>query len=368
MDLIRAGVALTLPFVTEIWQVYLLIFLLQSASAAFTPAFQAAIPDILPDEARYIRALSLSRLAYDLESLVSPMLAAALLSVISFHWLFGGTVLGFLASAALVVSVVVPQPKRQPQAGGIYARTTRGSRIYLKTPRLRGLLALNLAAAAGGAMVIVNTVVYVRSLLGRTENDVAMALAAFGAGSMLAALALPRVLERLDDRKVMAAAALLLTATLLATAAITFAPRLDRWAALLILWPMMGVGYSAVLTPSGRLLRRSASPEDRSAVFAAQFALSHACWLVTYLVAGAVGARIGLGWTSVALAGLAAVGVLSALAIWPAQDPDVVVHRHDDLPAHHPHLMEGRPGGDIQTHAHDFVIDDLHRHWPSAGI
>ena len=29
LDLIRAGVALALPFVTEVWQVYILIFLLQ---------------------------------------------------------------------------------------------------------------------------------------------------------------------------------------------------------------------------------------------------------------------------------------------------------------------------------------------------
>ena len=80
MDMVRAGVALLLPFVDQIWQVYLLIFALQSASAAFTPTFQATIPDILPDEAEYTRALSLSRLAYDLESLLSPMLAAALLN------------------------------------------------------------------------------------------------------------------------------------------------------------------------------------------------------------------------------------------------------------------------------------------------
>ena len=53
------------------------------ASAGFTPTFQATIPDVLPDEAEYTRALSLSRLAYDLESLVSPMLAAALLTVVS---------------------------------------------------------------------------------------------------------------------------------------------------------------------------------------------------------------------------------------------------------------------------------------------
>ena len=41
LDLIRAAVALCLPFVSEVWQVYVLIFVLQSASAAFTPTFQA---------------------------------------------------------------------------------------------------------------------------------------------------------------------------------------------------------------------------------------------------------------------------------------------------------------------------------------
>lgn len=109
LDLVRALVAITLPFVTQIWEIYILIFILQAASAAFTPTFQATIPDILPDEREYTRALSLSRLAYDLESVISPMLAAALLTVMSFHNLFAGTAVGFLASAALVVSVTLPK-------------------------------------------------------------------------------------------------------------------------------------------------------------------------------------------------------------------------------------------------------------------
>src|SRR3546814_373281 len=86
LDLVRAAVAICLPFVSEIWQIYLLIFVLQSASAAFTPTFQATIPDVLPDERDYTRALSLSRLAYDMENITSPLLAAALLTVINFHW------------------------------------------------------------------------------------------------------------------------------------------------------------------------------------------------------------------------------------------------------------------------------------------
>ena len=110
MDLVRAAIALSLPFVTEVWQIYVLIFVLQSASAAFTPTFQATIPEVLPDEAEYTKALSLARLAYDLESLASPALAAALLAVISYHDLFAGTVVGFLGSALLVGTVALPVP------------------------------------------------------------------------------------------------------------------------------------------------------------------------------------------------------------------------------------------------------------------
>ena len=82
-DLVRGGIALMLPAVDQAWQIYVLVFVLQSASATFTPAFQSLIPAVLPDERQYTRALSLSRLAYDLESLISPALAAALLSVLS---------------------------------------------------------------------------------------------------------------------------------------------------------------------------------------------------------------------------------------------------------------------------------------------
>src|SRR3546814_12589471 len=104
-----------------------LLFVLQPAAEAFTPTFKATIPDILPEERDYTRALSLSRLAYDMESLTSPILAAGLLTVINFHWLFSGTAIGFLCSALLVVTTVLPRAaKSEPRTGGIYAKTTRG--------------------------------------------------------------------------------------------------------------------------------------------------------------------------------------------------------------------------------------------------
>jgi H+ antiporter protein len=357
LDVIRAGAALCLPFVTEVWQVYVLIFLLQSASAAFTPTFQATIPDVLPEEARYTRALSLSGLAYDLENIVSPTLAALLLAVMSYNTLFLGTVAGFAASALLVVSVLLPNPKPS-EPRGIHDRTTRGIRIYLATPRLRGLLALNLAAASAGAMVLVNTVVLVRGSLGLPESALAWTMFAFGSGSMLAALILPRILDRISDRPVMLAGAVLMVATLLGLAASVSLSGLG-WPLLLGAWLLVGLGYSAVLTPSGRLLRRSSQPEDRPAVFAAQFALSHACWLVTYPLSGWLLTQFGAVAALVVLAGLAALGAAIALRVWPKDDPEVMEHTHENLPLDHPHLKGHR------RHAHSFVVDDQHPRWAS---
>lgn len=360
LDLVRAAVALILPFVTQIWEIYVLIFVLQSASAAFTPTFQATIPDVLPEESAYTKALSLSRLAYDLESLVSPMLAALLLTVVSFHSLFGGTVVGFLASAALVVSAVLPRAKIPPKRS-IYERTTRGLRIYLATPRLRGLLALNLAIASGSAMVIVNTVVLVQAGFGMTQTATAIALACFGAGSMLIALVLPKVLDRVPERR-----AMLVGAGVIAIGLLVGSVLASRYAVLLPLWFVLGLGYSLAQTPSGRLLRRSSGETDRPALFAAQFALSHACWLITYPLAGWLGAKFGLTASFVTLGVVASAAVLLSMRLWPAADPVELSHRHDNLAQGHPHLA-GEPDAASadREHSHLFVIDDEHQRWPS---
>lgn len=320
LDVVRASTVLCLPFVTEVWQVYVLIFFLQSASAAFTPTFQATIPDVLPEEARYTRALSLSRLAYDLENIVSPTLAALLLAVVSYNTLFLGTMAGFLASALFVVSVLLPSPKPEfPR--GIYDRTTRGMRIYLATPRLRGLLALNFSAAAAGAMVLVNSVVLVRSLLGLSESALAWTMFAFGMGSMIAAVFLPRVLDRITDRPVMVAGSILMALSLLILALKVAIFGLD-WTFLLGVWLFVGLGYASVLTPSGRLLRRSAQPADRPTLFAAQFALSHACWLVTYPLSGWLMTVYGSVPAILTLSVLAVAGLVAALYLWPLDDFD----------------------------------------------
>jgi MFS family permease len=192
LDVVRAGVVLALPLVTEIWQIYVLIGVLQAASAAFTPTFQAVIPDIVTDEADYTRALSASQVAYTMESLLSPVLAAVALTFMTFNWLFVGTSVGFVVSAALVLSTRIPDAAPSGQSNA-WERIASGLKTFMRTPRLRGILALNLVVAAAGSIVVVNTVNYVRDALGGSQADVAWMLAASGGGTLMVALVLPRV-------------------------------------------------------------------------------------------------------------------------------------------------------------------------------
>ena len=320
-DAIRALTALVLPFVDQVWQIYVLIFVLQAASATFTPTFQAVIPSVVPDTRQYTRALTLSRLAYDLESLVSPLIAAALLTVISFHTIFVGTALSFVVSAVMVLGTRLPK-----HVAAERKKPTDGIAVFVKNHELQGLLALNTVVAAATALVTVNSVVYVRDLFGSGSSSLAVALGFYGAGSMVAALLIPRALEFTDDHRLMlTGAAVAVAGTTAATAVSTLSGGTPAWIALATTWSILGIGTSLISTPSARILRRRSDETTRTSIFTAQFSLSHAAFLVTYPVAGWVGAQFGQFTAAATLTGLATLAALSAARLWSrARDPVAV--------------------------------------------
>ena len=194
---------------------------------------------------------------------------------------------------------------------------------------------------------------------------------------MVAALLLPRLLEKLPDRPFMLFGGALLGCGLALGLAASDLP------ALLMVWFVLGVGSSFVQTPAGRVLRRSAHEEDRPAVYAAQFALSHACWLIAYPLAGLLGGMIGLSVTFAVLAGIALASTAAALVLWPGRDPGAFEHVHPALKhehihvheEHHQHPHEGWEGPEPHRHPHrhaplrhrhPYIIDLHHPVWPSS--
>jgi predicted MFS family arabinose efflux permease len=226
-------------------------------------------------------------------------------------------------------------------------------------------------------MIIVNTVIYIREYLGGSESDVALALAVAGGGSMIVAISLPKILDRIPDRPVMLLGAVLMAMGL---GLISTGP---SFSGVLSIWFLIGFGWSLVQTPAGRVVNRSSSPADRSAYFSAQFALSHACWLVFYLVAGQFGTHFGVETTALVLCASTLMFTVLAAVLWPKHDETDLMHIHAEKThehkhihgLHHNHDHEGWEGPEPHSHphlhppmqhAHRYVIDDHHATWPGS--
>lgn len=283
----------------------------------------------------------------------------------------------FLISASLVLSVHLPSPRLLERDSRGWSNVTFGARAYLATPRLRGLLALSFVVAAAGAMVIVNTVVYVRENLGGTQSETAFAFAAYGAGSMIVALTLPRFLDRFPDRPLMLGGSVLLALGLF------LGLSEPDFHFLLIIWMILGMGGSLIQTPAGRLIKRSAHDADRPSIFAFQFALSHACWLITYPLAGWIGGTLSMMAAFLVFGMLSVIATGMALILWPADEPMELEHshgsmRHDHRHIHDEHHQHSHQGWEEQEphhhphthspmkHTHAYVIDLHHPDWPIA--
>ena len=90
------------------------------------------------------------------------------------------------------------------------------------------------------------------------------------------------------------------------------------WPVFISLWFVLGMSMSALATPMGQVIRRNVADEELGSVFAAQFSLSHACYMLTYPLAGWCGAALGLGWTSLLLALIAGFALIAAANVWPS--------------------------------------------------
>lgn len=384
LDLLRVAIILCLPFVTEVWQIYVLIVALNTCAAGFTPVFQATIPDVIKDEGQYRQALSWAQMAYSLEQVISPTVAALLLTVMTYTGLFVLDAATFVISALLVLSCTLPTPRPVDRFDGVLENLRFGVVSYLRTPRLRAVWVMYFAVASASAMVIVNTVIYVRDYLGRIESDIAWAVAATGTGSMIAAFLVPTMLARWEIRNVMLSGSTLLAVSLL------IGQLMFPWPMFLALWFFIGAGLAMVQTPVGSLVRRSCHESDSAAYFSANFSLSHFCWFGSYLLAGYVGSVFGLAHAFLILGLIAAAAVMLAWWIYPNPDPVEIEHTHEEVVHSHHHVHDDEhhqpddyhelhedhedPLGAEQghrhkhkhkpvTHKHPYVIDRHHPRW-----
>ncbi|MBX3233622.1 MAG: MFS transporter [Labilithrix sp.] len=330
-DVLRAALLAFMPFVTAVWHVYVVVFLLNALTAFFTPTFEASIPAVVAEE-DLVRALGLSRIASDVEALASPVVAAAIVAFVGVDGVFWFDAATYLGSALLVGLVALPKANARDQRmsfRGFVRDLGVGMRIVLREPSLRQAILLSFAEATAGAGAIVVTVALVRNVLGRGETAVSLVMAAVGVGSSMMALALGRVTGRYErrvapnevhaarhrwGRRALLAGGLCMSAALLP---IALGPPLIAVAAL---WSILGAGQALVAIPGSTLLAEHTSQAERGRAYAAHFALTHACWLVTYPAMGHAAVRWGAP-TALTAAGATCLVVTVLAAIVRPADP-----------------------------------------------
>lgn len=313
-DVIRVALLGLFPFVTTVWQIYALIFAINAVTAFFTPTFEASIPDVVGARL-YTRAVSLSRVAQDLEAAGGPLIAGVLIALVGVRWAFWFDSVTYVASAVLVLQSHVPRAVRPTEAfpwRKFVPEVTYGTRLLLRVPALRQALVLHFAEATAGAAAIVATVAYAHDVLHRGNGAFAATMTALGLGSSAAALLAARYVERItraaqqssqDDTAAATSTHLryhrwarhtmVLGGGLMAVALLPGVLR-PGLIFLMVLWALNGAGQALVAIPSVGLLAEHTDETERGRAYAAHFALTHLFWLITYPATGLLARALGV--------------------------------------------------------------------------
>lgn len=281
MDLVRVVLLIMVPFLTQVWQVYVFILLINVCSAGFTPIYQTVIPELLKGEQAYSQGLILTRITYNIETLLSPTVAALLLLAFNFHALFFLNAATYFISALLILTVSFPTIVKSTSL--VKTHVLSGIQTYLKNPTLVACLSLVMISTLAGATVIVNSVVFLHGKFGQSNSVTASAMFFFGAGSVGFALLMPTLRRWCSEQKLMRFGAILLMLVFLAASTI------HTWWYLFIVWFFLGVGTIAIEGLLSVVVNRYANQDNRAALFAANFSLTHACWLIGYAMTALLG-------------------------------------------------------------------------------
>lgn len=211
---------LTLMHLTTPWMLLAMTFALGLGAAIGLPAWQATIQDIVPREA-VPAAVSLNSISFNVARAVGPALGGVLVAAVGAAFAFLLNALSFVAVLAAVISWK-PEPRTSTRLSeDILGAIRAGFRYLLHSRRLQAPIVracvFNLCAASVWPLLPV----YARDVLKTSATGYGLLLAAFGVGSVIAALAVPRLRHTLALERLLAMGTCLAALAYLALSQIT---------------------------------------------------------------------------------------------------------------------------------------------------
>lgn len=270
-------------FVTQVWQVYVLMFLLNALSAFFTPTNQATIPLVMGrEDAR--PAFALSSATTELLGIVGPGLAGLLAAWLGTRTLFAVDALSFLLSGLLILTLPALRANSEPVERSTFTDVQDGTGRLWRDPPIRFALLMELVAAVAGAMILTVTVSRIEGGLGLGETQFGWVMAAYGLGAAVASIAVSKAGNHIPLTRFIAIGALLTSLAILPG-------NLLPLGGIMGFWLLAGVGQNWVNLPTETLLAERTEETAQGRVYGAHFAWSHLWWAFAYPLAGFLGTR-----------------------------------------------------------------------------
>lgn len=186
-DITRAVVLVALAYATELWQIYVAVFLIGALGTLFAPSAGALLPSlVVRDMLKDTNALF--SVGTQLAGMVGPSLGGLLLGYLHHQWAFILNALSFIVSASLVLSLAVTSSPGHTARTRFWSDSVLGIREVLSCPRYRLIALSNAVMMLGAGFLNALLFVFASRELGATAVHYGFMSSAISAGALVGAV------------------------------------------------------------------------------------------------------------------------------------------------------------------------------------
>jgi DHA3 family macrolide efflux protein-like MFS transporter len=306
-DIIRGILVILIPFTTSLWQIYLIMFLVSSVSRFFFPAFNSALPNIVPRE-HLLKANSLAQTTFNASLVVGPALGAFLIGGFGYSMVFFIDGLSFFFSALMIFRIHLMEEAKTGKGGAkeVFVQMKEGFTLIRRERPVLFVVSIfsGIMFLIGGINVLL--LIFVRDILGMEIVHIGVLSGFQGAGMALGALAVGFIGGKVAKRSLM-----LLGTFLVGSFLALFGVNLHLVVSYGLMF-LIGVSVSTLNIPAATLLQEVVPDDIRGRVFGVQGTLVQTFTIISIgwesAVASIVGAQTTIMFVGVLCAALGILG------------------------------------------------------------
>lgn len=299
-DLGRAIVFCLLPFVGNLWQLFLASLILEILTLLYSPAKEASVPKLVP-KSFLPTANSLSLIAAYGPAPLAPALFALLakapewmgkseyfasINVTQESFALYVDALTYVISAAVIATLAIPHtPKRAPVAEGRekwlsgWREAIEGLKYITREPKIRAVVFGLSAALIGGGMIVPMGTLYATDVLKAGNGGYGLLLTAMGGGVVVGILGVSLMQKRVNLERWFA------QAVIGAAGSLVVASLMHGLAAATLCVGCLGMFAGVAYVLANSSVQANATDELRGRVFVTLYTLTRVCIVASFVLA-----------------------------------------------------------------------------------